>query len=395
MARFSIKTVESRAKLPARPKPYWESLRRGCSLGFRKLAAGDAGTWYARTYDAGTRKDSWRGLGSFEQLRPHERYTAAKKEAEALAEHVEHGGTASDMTVKRACDAYVEHLRAEGKAGTASDAQARFKRWVHGSKLAGVELRKLALHHVRAWRQGLIAKPVTVNPYADAEDQITRERSAASVNRDMTALRAALNLARDSGGVATDAGWRSALLPIEGANRRRELYLDLGQRRALIAKADADLATLLRGLSLVPLRPGALAALTVASLDRRLSTLAIGKDKHGAERRILLPAMTAAFFAEQAKGKLPAAPLLSRADGKAWDKDAWKKPIKTAAAAAELPANTTAYTLRHSVITDLVAGGLDVLTVARLAGTSVLMIERHYGHLRAAQAAAALATLVL
>ncbi len=51
--------------------------------------------------------------------------------------------------------------------------------------------------------------------------------------------------------------------------------------------------------------------------------------------------------------------------------------------------------MRHSVITDLVTGGLDLLTVAQLSGTSVAMIEKHYGHLRADHAAAALAGLTL
>ena len=54
-----------------------------------------------------------------------------------------------------------------------------------------------------------------------------------------------------------------------------------------------------------------------------------------------------------------------------------------------------AYTLRHSAITDLVTGGLDLLTVAQLAGTSVAMIERHYGHLRGDHAAQALERLAL
>jgi site-specific recombinase XerD len=62
---------------------------------------------------------------------------------------------------------------------------------------------------------------------------------------------------------------------------------------------------------------------------------------------------------------------------------------------AELPAETTAYTLRHSVISDLVHGGLDLLTVAQISGTSVAMIEKHYGHLRSDVAAEALARLAL
>ena len=68
---------------------------------------------------------------------------------------------------------------------------------------------------------------------------------------------------------------------------------------------------------------------------------------------------------------------------------------KEAAAAAKLSSAVTAYSIRHSVITDLVTGGLDLLTVAQLSGTSVAMIERHYGHLRADYAAAALARLAL
>ena len=60
-----------------------------------------------------------------------------------------------------------------------------------------------------------------------------------------------------------------------------------------------------------------------------------------------------------------------------------------------LPANVTAYTLRHSVITDLVATGLPLLTVAQISGTSAEMIERHYGHLVRSAVVEALATLNL
>ena len=182
----------------------------------------------------------------------------------------------------------------------------------------------------------------------------------------------------------------------EGRRPHRDVYLDLTQRRALIAKAPADLAVFLSALSLVPLRPGAMAALVAGNLDKRLATLTIGKDKHGQDRKITLPPKTAAFFAEQGKGKLPTAPLLARADGSAWNKDAWKYPFKDAVIAAELPAAATAYALRHSTITDLIAlHKLDTLTVAQLSGTSLLMIEKHYGHLLREHAAKALASLTL
>ena len=64
--------------------------------------------------------------------------------------------------------------------------------------------------------------------------------------------------------------------------------------------------------------------------------------------------------------------------------------------AANLPPDATAYALRHSTITDLIARHrLDTMTVAQLSGTSVLMIEKHYGHLLRDHAADALAKLAL
>jgi len=390
-----IDTVEARAKLTPKRSPYWVKLERGISLGWRKLAAGSAGAWLVRIYDDALGRDRWQSLGTFEALPAHERYTAAKRAAEELAGHAARGGSIAELTVAQACAAYVEHLRAEGRSATADDVRARFRRHVLASKLAKVDLRKLSAHHLRTWRQGLKGAAVTANPHADEDKRRTRERAPSSINRDMTALRAALNHALEGGACASDAAWRGELRALKGATRRRAGYLDLAQRRALVAAAPADLALFLRGLSLLPLRPGALAALTVADFDRRLGTLRIDADKAGAGRIIALPEDTAAFLAECARDKLPAAPLFARADGKPWDRHTWKKPVVAAALAAGLPAGTTAYTLRHSTITDLVGAGLDVLTVARLSGTSLAMIDRHYGHLRAAHGAAALATLSL
>jgi integrase len=40
------------------------------------------------------------------------------------------------------------------------------------------------------------------------------------------------------------------------------------------------------------------------------------------------------------------------------------------------------YSFRHLWISDMLLAGVDVLLVARMAGTSVAMIERVYGHFR-------------
>lgn len=393
MATLRLDKVDARNKLPARRDPYWQRLAAGQYLGFRKMDGASPGTWIARSRNAETGKQTHRPLGAFDHLAASARFDAARKEAEAWFKHLGQGGSAEVVTVKVACGRYAEHIVQKKGAKQSDELKARYRRRVDTDPIANIELAKVTREHVKAWRRRLQETPVIVGKGKSA---VSRERSASATNRDMTALRAALNHAHDEGWATSDFAWAAVLKPIENADKRRDVYLDIEQRRALIKHAVSDIAAFLRGLSMLPLRPGALAALTVANFDKRLGVLTIGKDKHGNDRKIGLPDAAATFFAAQSENKPPAAPLLSRADGGAWNKDAWKYPIKDAARAAGLPEATTAYALRHSVITDLVKlQRLDLLTVAQLAGTSVVMIEKHYGHLLRDHATQALAALAV
>lgn len=387
-----IDIVAAREKLKPRREPYWQRLRRGCYLGFRKMTAAGQGVWVARARDgdAGPTKQHYESLGDFSALPDHQRFDAASKAAQSWFEHLERGGSVRGATVAEACSRYVQHLRTHKSDQAGDDAKSRFKRYVLSqAKLASTKLTKLTPGQVETWRKSLRELPKRSGGPGG------KRRSDGTLNRDMTSFRAALNLAFEDGLVTTDFAWRSKLKPIKNADGRRDLYLDRNQRVKLIEKAQTDLAAFLRGMCQLPLRPGALAKLNAGHFDKRLKVLTIGQDKSGKDRRIKLPDVTASFFEEACRDKLPSAPLLARADGKAWDKDAWKGPVKEAAQAAELPHGTTTYTLRHSVISDLVHDGLDLLTVAQISGTSVMMIERHYGHLRSEVAASALARLAL
>ena len=388
-----IDTVDARSKLKPQHEPYWTRITRGCYLGFRRMTAKSTGTWVARFRDPDEGKQKKESLGEFEELPPSQRYDATKRAAEVWFKHLGAGGKSEPITVKAACARYITRLRADHREGAAADAEARFSRWVNDSKIGRIDLQKLRPDDVWGWRSALAQTPAMEQ---DKSKPSTKLRASSTVNRDMTTLRAALNLALEDGFATTNASWVVKLRPIPDADGRRDVYIDIKQRKALIGESPPDLAVFLRALSMVPLRPGAMAALVVKNHDVRLSTLTIGKDKKGQDRKITLPKSTNAFFREQGKSKLPEAPLLTRADGKAWDKDAWKGPIKEAVTTAELPLATTAMALRHSTITDLIVlHRLDTLTVARLAGTSLQMIEKHYGHHLHGHAANALASLAL
>jgi integrase len=391
-----LNKVSDRAKLKPNREPYWQAISAGNFLGFRKMTATSEGVWVARSRDPETGRQRQRSLGSFDSRPANERFDVASAAAKEWFVHLGAGGSHERLTVSDAFAQYLDHLRAEKREASAADAAARFKRWVQPhKKLCATEVSKLTATQLKNWRNALAGTTVTVNPHADEGVRRERERSKSSVNRDMAPLRAALNLARRSGAASSDLAWLDSLRPFERADGRRTLFLERAQRRALIAAAASDIAAFLTGMALLPLRPGALAALKVCQFDKNLGLLTITKDKAGQDRALKLPPATTEFFKEQAKGKLPSAPLLARADGAAWTKESWKKPIKLAAAAAGLPLETSAYTLRHSVITDLVTGGLDLLTVAQISGTSIAMIERHYGQLRQDHAARALAGLAL
>ncbi|MBO9621588.1 MAG: tyrosine-type recombinase/integrase [Sphingomonas sp.] len=384
---LDLSKVKEREALRSRREPYWQRIRPGCFLGYRPSAREGAGTWVARAYDEDQRRYHLKALGDFGKLPGRDRFADAKREAEAFAALVESGGQVEEMpkTVEEACRRYAE---------THSDAVGRFKRHVYSDPIAKVKLAKLRRHHLQAWRKRLEDKPALVTRRKKGP-QVTRDRAPSSINRDMAMVRAALNTVLAPGAPDTEAAWQEALKSIRNADRQRTLYLDRDQRRALLEKVDAEAAPFVRALCLLPLRPGAVAGLKAGDFDKRTSELTIGKDKSGKPRRILIPAGAAKFFAAQVKGKLTHTPLLARANGKPWDKETWKTPIAEAVVAAKLPAGTTAYTLRHSTITDLVNGGLPLLTVAQISDTSAEMIERHYGHLSRLAAAEALAGLAL
>lgn len=368
--------VDARAKLKPRRDPYYQRLSRGRYVGFRIMVKGSAGTWLARAYDGA--KYHQKPLGNFDTLPEKERYDAARRAAEDWFKHLDLGGTVDSATVRGACESYVKQLRTEKSDAAADDAAGRFRRLVYGDPIANVDLAKLTALQVNGWKRRVLDKGGT----------------RGSFNRNATALRAALNLALKRRAVASDHAWVNELIPFKGADGRRDLYLPRHGRRKLIEKSAAEAQPFIRGLALLPLRPGDVAALKVADLDAKhgILTVPAGKTK---THKIPISGEALAHLKSCAKNKLPPTWLFSRASGQQWKKEAWRDAINDAVAAAKLPAAVCAYTLRHSAITDLVTSGMDLFHVAQLAGTSIAMIEKHYGQLRRQQVREGLLVLEL
>ncbi|MGB3747425.1 MAG: tyrosine-type recombinase/integrase [Rhodanobacter sp.] len=371
MARFDIDKVRVRSRLAVRREPYWGApIARGLFVGFRKLE--DGGTWIARQRDEDGRQ-RYHSLGHADATPYDDAVKAARTWAKSLQAGI---NTTEVQTVADACRVYVANRRRKKGDANADDAEGRFKRTVYGHTIAKVKLAKLSTEQIEVWRDGL-------------------DMADASKNRTFASLKAALNFAATSRYVDGGRVQEWERVKPFAVTTRRGLYLDRTQRRALLAELPEHARPFVRLLCLLPLRPGALAAAKVGHMEAKLGSLLIESDKAGAGRVIALSPEALSLLRDEAKGKLPGAPLVAYMDGSHWHKERWKQPITKAAAAAGLPVATCAYTLRHSVITDMLAGGMDSLTVTRMAGTSLAMIEKHYGHLLQEHAAKAMAGLAL
>ena len=126
-------------------------------------------------------------------------------------------------------------------------------------------------------------------------------------------------------------------------------------------------------------RPGDLRNARRSQFDSRTASISFFAKGH--PRTVPLPQAALPFFERLAKDKLPNAWLFTRNDGKPWAHSDWDELVRAAVEKAGLPTGVCLYTLRHSFITQALMDGMSTLDVARITGTSLAMIEKHYGHL--------------
>jgi len=403
-----IDTKRGRAALTPRREPYWYKLARDRHLGLRKLSADRAGSWIARLRDD-TGQRHYKALG---ECADDYDFDAAKISAESWFKDCERGVTnrpnGEVPTVASACQDYVRALRREGRLSTAHDAHKRFRRTVYGAT-ADEEFEAAAVSadaHGNAGETSDTGRPSehasvpphrkTVKPHAIASIPLAKVRagrlrdwhvgltadqlSKSSANRTLSALKAALNLAVRNRSVSAAVAQEWAdVQPLKHASRRRDLFLDVGQRRALLEHAQGAFRDLLQAAVYTGCRAGELTSARRSAFDARTATLSV-TGKTGARSFPLAPAAVE-FFTRLAKDKLPQAYLLARDDGRPWAHSDWDELVKEAAGAAGLPRETCLYTLRHSFITQALLDGMSTLEVAKMVGTSLAMIEKHYGHL--------------
>ena len=366
--RVRIDTPTQRLRLKARREPYWVKVQARGYLGFRRTA--DGGTWVARWRDD-QGKQHYRAL-RLALTAPGAAFDEAAGLARAWFKQAA-AGVVARRNVREAADRYVEALRLRRGEAAARDARGRVNRTIL-PKLGDRPLDRLSTADVEQWFHGLV-------PVGKGGDETRRAKETA--NRHLITLKALLNHAWRTGLVASSAPW-SKVRGFEGTTRARDVFLNSDQRRRLLEHCKGAFRDLVEAGLLTGARYGELRELRAGDFDRGRKMLSIRQGKTGA-RSVPLSDAAASHLGRLARNKLPSAYLFAKDDGEPWKHSDQDEPMRETARAAKLPKGTVFYTLRHTFIASAISGSaekrLDIHTVAKITGTSVRMIEQHYGKL--------------
>lgn len=363
MAQDRIDTKTGRDRLEPRRSPYWHKLAVRKHLGYRKLADG-SGRWIARLTTP-ERKYLHQALGDDAELSFDDASEAARSWFGDTDPKVVKGANLR-YTLQQAVDDYASHLKAEKTERASREARGRLSKHL-SEKLLRTQVADLKTADLKRWRDSMVK--------TDDDPEVVR-KSKDSANRVLNWFKAALNLAWRSGLVADDTAWRR-VEAFRKVGRARDYFASPEEIAALIAHSPADLALLIYAGVLTGARLGELGSARVRDLDRTEGTLLV--DGKTGSRVVYLSEEAVDLFTELAAGKTRSEPLLKREDGKAWTSDDVQRPFREAVEAAGLPEEATYYSLRHFHISRALLSGVQPQVVAENCGTSLRMIEQHYG----------------
>ncbi len=239
----------------------------------------------------------------------------------------------------------------------------------------------------------MLSKPVgllTVRDLRHWRDSLLKGRTAGSVNRTISALRAALELAAATDTRIGNASvFKVGLKKLPDAAKARNTVLGDDQIRQVVALAyeeSTEFGRLIEVLAVTGSRRSQAARLTISDLqdgrEPRLMMPSSLKGK-GVKRvtRVPVPILSnLAAKLRQAAGNRPAdALLLVQPDGSPWGANDLRRPFRRVVEKAGLdPDEVTSYALRHSQITRQLLAGIPIRVVAHVCDTSVPMIEKAY-----------------
>lgn len=379
------------------PSPYRLELPDGSRIerNYRKGDGGEPeayGSWYWTAYDPDRRPSRKRV-----NLRTKDRGTAygmaldyARRRSlgtfDPWADPSRQG-----VTVERAVEAYLE---AQRKARRAENTVAAADRLLSGfarTLPAGILVRHVEAGHVEAFVNApkRSRKGKVIGPKSDG----TRRRYAA-------VLKHFLEFCVERG--YADANPAGSVRTATPAPNRRD-HLTPAEVEAVLRKVDA--AEVTSGYSMTwlrdwivfgvgtGLRPGEQAALRWSAVRLAEKTIKVGKGHRtktaSSVRTVHVVGDALEVLRRRAEERTGEGdgPVFTGGRGGAVEEAYLRKRLVHFAEAAKLGKRITPYSLRHSFGTRMAREGVPLFDIAKLMGTSVQMVERHYAHFDPARGA--------
>ena len=353
-----IDSKRKRSKLAPRRWPYWVTVKRGKSLGFYTNV--DEQTWQARTRNEDG-KYIFKVLGDESDLEYEQALDLALNWFEQSFSQ-----KSSRYTVKNAVDDYVNELEGAGRYRAASDTHGRlYKHLV--PKLGKKELGSLTATQLKQFRNTLVR-------ISDDPEDVRKSKDTA--NRIFNMIKAAFNLAYRDENVPSDSAWKK-VKSFEGVSRGRILFLTDDEVTSLIQASQGQFQNLIKAAIQTGARYGELADVKVRDYSEKSRTVYLEGKTGG--RTTFLSSNCVELFSSLVKGKRTSDLIFTKDDGEHWGKNHHSRALKSAVEEAELPPETVFYSLRHYHISKALLAVIPIQVVAENTGTSIRMIEKHYG----------------
>jgi len=381
-----LDTRAARLKLTAGAKPHWRAVIEGGHIGYYRGSR--CGKWKARFRAPGTD-------GGYTETTLAEADDAMDANGETIlsfaqaqemarawfqaASGVKRGGP---YTVGDALDDYLEGF--EGKS--VYQTQNRIDVLIRPA-LGKIVLAKLTADQISKWHKERADAPAMLRTAkrkaernvrkADTPDLVRRRRSTA--NRDLTVLKAALNVAFRTGKVGSDTAWRQ-VKPFKKVEGVRLRYLSDAESRRLVNGAEPEFRPMIVAALLTGARYGDLCGAQVMDFDAAAGTLFL-PDGKGGRRHVYLSDEGRAFLKQAATGKTPDQHLFMHPAGRAWRASEQARPLDDAVGRAKLD-RVTFHDLRRTYGARLALAGVPMAVIAEAMGHKDERItRRHYAHL--------------
>lgn len=382
----------ARTRLPVSPDIYWRTINEGCHIGYYRGERG--GKWVVRYRKPGGGKGYTKvRIGEADDVRDADGETVLDwKQAQAKAhewfEDQARGGIkpAGPFTVSDALDEYERDFKSR-KGEIPTDMASRINEIIRPA-LGHHEVAALTQQIVGDWHKARASSPAKLRTRKGAEkqneravdDQEALRKRRSTANRDLTVLKAALNLAANTRDWLPIAAW-SKVKPFEKVDVAKRRYLNDDEARRLVNASDPEFRPMVRAALLTGGRYGELRHAQVKDFDRESRTVFLLETKNADPRPAYLEDEGMEMIEQAVAGKKPSDFIFIRPDGTQWKRSQQLRRMNDAFDRAKID-KTTFHDLRRSYGARLARAGVPMAVIAEAMGHKDERITRkHYAHL--------------